>query len=82
MIKKNTEKKTVIAKILKLNENNQYGNGMTKLLPTDWIKDDSDISWQTFNNLQQKVNFEDEIGHLFFVDIMFDLKNASKKQLV
>ena len=52
---------------------------MTKLLLTDCIKDDSNISWQTFNNLLEK---EDEIGHLFVVDIMFDLKNASKKQLV
>ena len=77
--KKKAEKKTVIAKVLKLDENNQYGNGMTKLLLTDCIKDDSNISWQTFNNLLEK---EDEIGHLFVVDIMFDLKNASKKQLV
>ena len=79
MIKKKAEKKPVIAKVLKLDENNQYGNGMTKLLLTDCIKDDSNISWQTFNNLLEK---EDEIGHLFVVDIMFDLKNASKKQLV
>ena len=77
--KKKAEKKPVIAKVLKLDENNQYGNGMTKLLLTDCIKDDSNISWQTFNNLLEK---EDEIGHLFVVDIMFDLKNASKKQLV
>ena len=68
--------------MLKLNENNQYGNGMTKPLSTDCIKDESDISWQTFNNLLEKVNFEDEIDHLFVVDIMFDLKNTSNKHLV
>ena len=54
---------------------------MTNSLPTGCIKDDSDINWQTFNNLLEKVNFEDEIRHLFVVDIIFDLKNASKKQL-
>ena len=30
----------------------------------------------------EKVDFEDEIGHLFVVDIIFDLKNATKRQLV
>ena len=30
----------------------------------------------------EKVDFEDEIDHLFVVDIMFDLKNATKRQLV
>ena len=41
-------KKRVITKILKLNENNQYGHGMTKSLPTGCIKDNSDVSWETF----------------------------------
>ena len=31
---KNAEKKRICSKILKLDENNQYGNGMTKQLPT------------------------------------------------
>ena len=30
----------------------------------------------------EKVDFEDEIDHLFVVDIIFDLKNATKRQLV
>ena len=47
--KNKTQKKRVISKILKLDENNQHGNGMKKPLPTDCIKDDSDISWVTFN---------------------------------
>ena len=55
---------------------------MTKPLPTGCIKHNSDTSRQTFNNLLENVNFEDEIGHLFVVDIIFDLKNASRKQLV
>ena len=54
-------KKRVITKILKLDENNQYGNTMTKPLPTSCIKDDKDISWKTFNFLLEPVNFEDNI---------------------
>ena len=38
--------------------------------------------WEAFNILLEKVDFEDEIGHLFVVGIMFDLKNAAKRQLV
>ena len=80
--RKKAQKKRVITKILKLDENNQYGNGMTKPLPTGCIKDDNDLSWEKFNILLEKVDFEDEIGHLFVVDIMFDLKNATKRKLV
>ena len=62
--KNKTEKKRIISKILKLDENNQYGNGMTEPLPTGCIKDDSDISWATFNFLLETVDFKDTIGHL------------------
>ena len=55
---------------------------MTKPLATGCIKDGNDFSWETFNILLEKVDFEDEIGHLFVVDIMFDFKNATKRQLV
>ena len=78
---KKAEKKRVKTKILKLNENNQYGNGMTKPLLTGCIKDDSDVSWTTLNMLLQKVNFEEKIGHFFVVDIVFGSKNASEKEL-
>ena len=64
-----TQKERVISKILKLDENNKYGNGMTKLLPTGCIKDDSDISWVTFNFLTETVDFKDTTGHLHIVDI-------------
>ena len=70
----------MITKILKLDENNQYGNGMTKSLPTDCIKDHKDISWETFNCLLEKVSHEDKLGHLHIVDIEFDVKNATKRQ--
>ena len=78
---KKAEEKRIITKILKLNENNQYGHGMTKPLPTGCIKDDSDISWETFSLFLEKVNFEDKIGHVFVVDIDFDSKNATEKEL-
>ena len=78
---KKAEKKRVLTKILKLDENNQYGYGNTKPLPTGFIKDDSDISWETFNLLLEKENFEDRIGHLFVVDIVFDSENATEKEL-
>ena len=79
--KKKKKKKRVITKILKLDENNQCGNGMTKPLPTGCIKDDSDISWETFNFLLEKVDFEDTFGHLYIVNIEFDIKNATKREL-
>ena len=65
---------------MKLDENNQYDNRMTKPLPTGWIKDDSDTSWETFNFLLETVSFEDNIGHLYIVDIEFDYKNATEKE--
>ena len=73
-------KKRVITEILKLDENNEYGNGMTKQLPTDCIKDNDNISWKTFNFLLESVSFEDTIGHLYIVDIEFDFKNATERE--
>ena len=73
-------KKRVITKILKLDENNQYGNGMTKPLPTGSIKDNDNISWETFNFLLESVSFEDTIGHLYIADIKFDVKNATERE--
>ena len=73
-------KKRVITKILKLYENKQYCNAMTKPLPTACIKDNKDISWQTFNFLLETVSFDDTISHLYIVDIEFDIKIATKKE--
>ena len=72
-------KKRVINKILKLDENNQYGHGMTKPLPTGFIKDNDDISWETFNFLLENVSSEDTIGHLYIVDLEFALKMQLKE---
>ena len=76
---KKAEKKGVITKILKLDENNQYSHGMTKPLPNGSIIDDSDISWELFNLLLEKVSFEDKIGHFFVVDTVFDSENVTEK---
>ena len=55
---------------------------MTKPLPTGFIKENSDISWRTFNLLLEKVNLDDQIGQLYVVDIEFDHKKATDNQIV
>ena len=50
---------------------------MTKTLPTGCIKDNKDLSWETFNFLLETLSFNDTIGHLYRVDIKFDVKNAT-----
>ena len=70
----------VMSKILKLDENNQYGFAMTKPMPSGCIKFDSDISWKTFNHLLETVDLDDKIGHLYIVDIYLDYENATQKQ--
>ena len=61
-------------------ENNQYGNGVTKPLPTGCIKDSDNISWKIFKNLLESVSFQDTMGHLYIVDIEFDFKNATERE--
>ena len=75
------ERKRVITKIVKFDENNQYGYAMTRPMPTGCIKQNASPSWVTFNLLIEKVSLEDKIGHLFVVDIEFDFENASLRQL-
>ena len=76
------ERKRVIAKIVKFDENNQYGYAMTRPMPTGCIKQNTSPSWSTFNLLMEKVSLEDQIGHLFIVDIEFDHQNASPRQFM
>ena len=76
------QKKRVITKILNFDENNQYGHGMTKPLPTGCIKGSNDIFWETFNVLLESVNFDDKIGHLYIVDMNLILKIQLKKNLL
>ena len=76
------EKRRVINKILKLDENNQYGFAMTKPMHTGCIKECPSPSWLKFNVLLESVSLSDPIGHLFVVDIEFDEKNATERQLL
>ena len=69
----------IITKILKLNENNQYGYAMTKPIPTGCIKEHPSPSWLKFNLLLETVDLDDKIGHLFFADIEFDEKRATER---
>ena len=79
---KKFQKKRVITKILKMDENNQYGFAMTKPMPTGCIKENTSPSWIAFNLLLEKVSLDDEIGHLFIVDIKFDHKNATSREFL
>ena len=54
---------------------------MTKALPAGCIKDSDNISWKTFNFLLESVSFEDTIGHSYIVDIEFDFKNVTEREL-
>ena len=65
---------------MRLDENNQYDNGMRKSLPTGCIKDDSDISLGTFNFLME-TGFKDTIGHLYIVDIEFGYETEDEKMM-
>ena len=78
-VKKKFQKKRIITKIIKFDENNQYGFAMAKPMPTGCIKENNSPSLLEFNLLLEKVLLEDPIGHLFIVDIEFE-KNATKKQ--
>ena len=81
-MKKSIQKKRVTTKILKLDENNQYGFGMTKPFPIGCIKQDLETSWKTFNLLLENISLNDRIGHLYVVDIEFYHTKATEKQIV
>ena len=75
------EDKKVVSKILKMAENNQYGNALTKPLPTGSIKRKKIPTMREFDLIIWGISDKDRIGHLFVVNIHFDKKNASEKQL-
>lgn len=69
----------LLSKILNMHENNQYGQVMTKLLPTGCIKKEKTVfDWHKFNLTIKKIAPEDLIGQIFVVNIEFDCKNAAK----
>ena len=80
--KKKHEKKRVVTKILKLDENNQYGYSMTKPLPSSCMKENKNFSWVDINILIESVDLMDKIGHFFVIYIFFDAKNTKEKQLL
>ena len=60
------------SKIIKMDENNQYGQAMTKPLPYGCIKKKKKVlSREELSELLKTVMLEDKIGHLFTVDIKF-----------
>ena len=71
----------VISKIIKFDENNQYGFAMTKPMATGSIKEKL-LSWIEFNLLMEKVSLGNPIGHLFVVDIQFDHEKAAECQIM
>ena len=71
-----------MTKILKMDENNQYGNAKTKTLPTGSIKNSKKLpTMREFDLILQGISDTDKVGHLFIVNIEFDYKSASKKEL-
>ena len=67
------EVKRLSSKIIKMDENNQYGFAMTKPLPYGCIKKKKVLP--TLEELEQilsNVTLNDKLGHLFVVDIVFD----------
>ena len=75
-----TTRGRIITKILKLDKSNQYGYAMIKPMPTDCIKKHLSLSWLKFNLLLETVNLDDEIGHLFVVNIKLDKKRATERE--
>ena len=77
------ESKRLVAKIFKMDDNNQYGNAMTKPLSTDCIKKTKKIpSMCELQLIIEGISHEDKIGHLFVVDLMFDFERCTAKELL
>ena len=55
---------------------------MSKPLPAGCIKKEEVPSWRKFDLLLETVDLDDKIGHSFVVDIHFDYKNATSRQLL
>ena len=63
---KKVRKKILKTKILKMDENSQYGNAKTKPLLNGCIKKSKKIpSLHEFNIILSSLSHEDKIGHLF-----------------
>lgn len=59
-----------------MDENGQYGKGMTKSLPYSCIKKEDRLpSLLEFNKTLDNISHDDKTGHLFIVDTKFYDKN-------
>ena len=66
------ELKKFSSKIIKMDENNQYGMAMTKPLPYGCIKKQEKLpNFTELEQLLKSITLKDKIGHLFTVDIEF-----------
>ena len=64
------------SKIIKMDENNQYGFAMTKPLPYSVIKKKKVLPTpEELEQILANVTLNDKLGHLFVVDIVFDKVN-------
>ena len=66
------EVKWLSSKIIKMDENNQYGFAMIKLLPYGCIKKKVLPTLEELEQILSNVTLNDKLGHLFVVDIVFD----------
>ena len=71
----------VISKIIKFDENNQYGFSMAKPMPVGAIKE-KEASWTEYNLLFEKVSLDDKKGHIFVVDKEFDYLHTTDSQIM
>ena len=76
-----SSQRRVTSKIIKFNEDNQYGFAMTKPMPVGAIKE-KDPSWTEYNILFEKVFLDDKKGHIFIVDIEFDCEHVTDRQIM
>ena len=73
--------KCISSKILKMDENNQYGMAMTKQLPYSCIKKKDKVPALTeFSTIIDSLSANDNISHLFTGDIKFH--NINEKTLL
>ena len=66
-----------------MDENNQYGNAMTKPLPAGCIKKSEKVPGvREFQLILKGISHENKTEYLFIVDIEFDFHRAGAKELL
>ena len=64
-----------------MDENNQYGQAVTKPLLYGCIKKVKTPSMLEFNRILDRLSHEDRMVHLFIVDIQFHNKNPQNNAI-